>query len=313
MVTAGVYLVCRAHPFFDASGDALDRRRVGRGRHRAARGHRRARPARHQEGARVLDDQPARLHVPRLRSARLPGRGVHGARARLLQGHALPRRRLGHPRQRGQPGPAKNGRAAQGSCRSPRSRSSSRGSRSAASHHCPASSPRTRSSRTASSRATTSCGSSRSRPPRSPAIYMTRETLLTFFGNERFRAALGADPVEGGGEAEAAPAEAPAMAHARRRRRGARRRTRSRRSRRRSTTATRRAPAEAHPRAARDAVDDGGPVDRPRRARRGHRVHQPAVHQLRVPRPTGSTRSSAASPSRARARSSRARRSTSSR
>jgi NADH-quinone oxidoreductase subunit L len=28
------------------------------------------------------------------------------------------------------------------------------------------------------------------------AIYMTRETLLTFFGNERFRAALGANPVE---------------------------------------------------------------------------------------------------------------------
>ncbi len=34
------------------------------------------------------------------------------------------------------------------------------------------------------------------------AIYMTRETLLTFFGNERFRAALGANPVVGGEEAK---------------------------------------------------------------------------------------------------------------
>jgi NADH-quinone oxidoreductase subunit L len=37
------------------------------------------------------------------------------------------------------------------------------------------------------------------------AIYMTRETLLTFFGNERFRAALGANPVAEG--ATAADAE----------------------------------------------------------------------------------------------------------
>ena len=33
-------------------------------------------------------------------------------------------------------------------------------------------------------------------------FYMTRETLLTFFGNERFRAALGADPVPDHAEAE---------------------------------------------------------------------------------------------------------------
>ena len=65
MVTAGVFLVARAHPFFEVSGDAHDRRRLDRGRHRAARGDDRARPVRHQAGARVLDDQPARLHVPR--------------------------------------------------------------------------------------------------------------------------------------------------------------------------------------------------------------------------------------------------------
>jgi NADH-quinone oxidoreductase subunit L len=36
-------------------------------------------------------------------------------------------------------------------------------------------------------------------------LYMTRETLLTFFGNERFRAALGADPVGGAETAEPEP------------------------------------------------------------------------------------------------------------
>jgi NADH-quinone oxidoreductase subunit L len=40
-------------------------------------------------------------------------------------------------------------------------------------------------------------------------LYMTRETLLTFFGNERFRAALGADPVGGEERAEAAAAPQP--------------------------------------------------------------------------------------------------------
>jgi NADH-quinone oxidoreductase subunit L len=39
-------------------------------------------------------------------------------------------------------------------------------------------------------------------------LYMTRETLLTFFGNERFRAALGANPVEGDAEGGEAPAAA---------------------------------------------------------------------------------------------------------
>ena len=78
-------------------------------------------------------------------------RRLHGDRARLLQGHALPRRRLGDPRQRRQPGHADDGRAAASSCRSPRSRSSSPGSRSPASRRSRASWPRTRSSRTRSS------------------------------------------------------------------------------------------------------------------------------------------------------------------
>jgi NADH-quinone oxidoreductase subunit L len=43
-------------------------------------------------------------------------------------------------------------------------------------------------------------------------LYMTRETLLTFFGNERFRAALGADPVDG--EEQAGTPEPAAVAAA---------------------------------------------------------------------------------------------------
>jgi NADH-quinone oxidoreductase subunit L len=45
------------------------------------------------------------------------------------------------------------------------------------------------------------------------AVYMTRETLLTFFGNERFRAALGADPVEGAAATHEDPVETPIATH----------------------------------------------------------------------------------------------------
>ena len=48
----------------------------------------RARPERHQARARVLDDQPARLHVPRLRRRGLRGRHLPRLHARLLQGAA---------------------------------------------------------------------------------------------------------------------------------------------------------------------------------------------------------------------------------
>ncbi len=258
------------------------RRRVGRGHHRAARRHRRARPARHQEGAGVLDDQPARLHVPRLRSARLPGRGVHGARARLLQGHALPRRRFGHPRQRGQPGPAKNGRAAK-----------------AHAVHCVRVRPRV------------------PRDQRHPTTVRLLRQGRDHLGQlllERLR------PVDhrGGGRRDHGDLHDPRdaadvlrqRAVPRRTRREPRRRWRGSRSRAGRGTGdgargdarrrgARRArdlahltdgrlrqparPGEAHPRSARDAVDDGRPVDHPRRPRRGDRVHQPAVHQLRVP------------------------------
>ena len=78
---------------------------VGRGRHRLRGRHHRVRPAGHQEGARLLDGVAARLHVPgrghrRLRGGHLP----HGG-PRLLQGPAVPRGRVGHPRAARRAGP----------------------------------------------------------------------------------------------------------------------------------------------------------------------------------------------------------------
>ena len=86
MVTAGVFLLCRAHPFFEVSGDAMTVVAWVGAHHRAARRHGRDRPARHQARARVLDGQPARLHVPRGRRRRVQRGRLHGARARVLQG-----------------------------------------------------------------------------------------------------------------------------------------------------------------------------------------------------------------------------------
>ena len=80
---------------------------------------------RHQEGAGLLDRQPARLHVPGLRRRRLRRRRLPPVHARLLQGAAVPRLGLGDPRAVGRAGHAQDGRAAQARSRgrSPRSRS----------------------------------------------------------------------------------------------------------------------------------------------------------------------------------------------
>ena len=71
MVTAGVYLHGADQPAAVAPADvgAHGDRLVGR-RHRAVRRHHRRRPERHQEGARLLHGQPARLHVPGRRRRR---------------------------------------------------------------------------------------------------------------------------------------------------------------------------------------------------------------------------------------------------
>ena len=101
MVTAGVFLVVPGAPVLRRVRARGDGRRVGRRDHRAARGTVAHRAARHQARARVLHDQPARLHVPRGRRRR-----VHAPRCsmmimpRVLQGAAVPRCRLGDPRHR---------------------------------------------------------------------------------------------------------------------------------------------------------------------------------------------------------------------
>ena len=128
MVTAGVYLMTRINPVLAAASPWVTTMiAVRRRAHRAVRGHHRRRPERHQEGAGVLDGQPARLHVPGRRLGRLRRRHLPHGHPRLLQGAAVPRR------------PARSSTAwttsrtcgawaaCASSCRSPRSRSSSAG------------------------------------------------------------------------------------------------------------------------------------------------------------------------------------------
>ncbi len=94
----------RARP--ERDDDRRDRRR----RDRDLRGVDRPRPERHQARARLLDGEPARLHVPRLRRRRLHRRRLPPRDARLLQGAPLPRLGLGHPRDVGRAGHAEHGR-----------------------------------------------------------------------------------------------------------------------------------------------------------------------------------------------------------
>ena len=68
MVTAGVFLMVRMNPVLSVSRRlAADDDRLDRRDHGAVRRHDRRRPERHQEGPRLLDGEPARLHVPRRR------------------------------------------------------------------------------------------------------------------------------------------------------------------------------------------------------------------------------------------------------
>ena len=111
MVTRG-RLHGRALPQALRDGAALARdRRVGGRLDRDLRGDHRARADRHQARARVLDHQPARLHVRGRRGRRVRGRHLPPRDARLLQGAALPGRGQRDPRSRRRAGPAQDGRA----------------------------------------------------------------------------------------------------------------------------------------------------------------------------------------------------------
>ena len=97
----------------ERDGDGRDRGR----RDRDLRGDDRPRPERHQARARLLDREPARLHVPRLRRRGLRRGDLPRLHPRLLQGAALPRLGLGDPRDVGRAGHAPDGRPARRSCR----------------------------------------------------------------------------------------------------------------------------------------------------------------------------------------------------
>ena len=98
MVTAGVFMVCRLSPMFETSETALHGRHLCRRRDRDLRRDRRHRAERHQAGDRLFDLLAARLHVLRRRRRRLWRGDVPSVHPRLLQGSAVPRRGLGHPR-----------------------------------------------------------------------------------------------------------------------------------------------------------------------------------------------------------------------
>ena len=90
--------------------DGARRRHLHRRLDRVLRRHRRPDAERHQAGDRLFDLLAARLHVLRRRRRRLSGRHVPPLHPRLLQGAAVPRRRLGDPRHVRRAGHAPDGR-----------------------------------------------------------------------------------------------------------------------------------------------------------------------------------------------------------
>ena len=198
MVVAGVFLVARLYPVFwegfsipDVQHQPDRRHRGDHDRHLGAAG---VRPERHQEGARLLDGRPARLHDARPRRRRLAAGRVPHLHPRLLQVLPVPVRRLGQPHRlapqlRHEEG---HGRAGARRCRS-------RAtcwivSALALVRHVPvrrASSPRTRSSTTSATTATRSSCASPSSGAFLTAAYTARATYLTFFGEPRGAAAAG--------------------------------------------------------------------------------------------------------------------------
>ena len=98
MVTAGVYLIARMHPFFEIATTAADVGAIIGCADAAHRRHDRPRTDRPQAGDRLLDDVPDRLHD----HGRLGGRLLRGPVSphdpRLLQGAAVHGGRLAHQR-----------------------------------------------------------------------------------------------------------------------------------------------------------------------------------------------------------------------
>jgi hypothetical protein len=98
MVTAGVFMVARLSPMFDCRSGRHDGGDARRRDHGILRGDRRPRPERHQARHRLLDLFAARLHVRGARRRHVLGGRLPPVHPRLLQGAAVPGRRLGDPR-----------------------------------------------------------------------------------------------------------------------------------------------------------------------------------------------------------------------
>ena len=110
MVNAGVYLVARANPLFARAPDAMVVVAGDRHLHGHPRRVDRDDPDRHQARPRLLDAEPARLHVRGARRRRVHGGDLPPHDPRLLQGPAVPRLGLGDPRRPRGAGHAPDGR-----------------------------------------------------------------------------------------------------------------------------------------------------------------------------------------------------------
>ena len=115
MVAAGVYMLCRI--FFLLDADRAARHRLHRRIHRAARGADRRPAKRHQTHPRLLDALATRLHGHGRRLGRPDAGDVSSDHARIFQGAAVPRRRLGHPCAAPRAGHLEDGRPAKENAR----------------------------------------------------------------------------------------------------------------------------------------------------------------------------------------------------
>ena len=112
MVTAGVFLVCRMSPVLEWAPLCADLHHLHRRGDGVLRGDGRAGAERHQAGDRLFDLLAARLHVRGGGRRGLSGGDVPPLHPRLLQGAAVPRRRLGDHRDAPRAGHAPLRRAA---------------------------------------------------------------------------------------------------------------------------------------------------------------------------------------------------------
>ena len=111
MVTAGVFMVARLSPLFELAPNAQTFVTFIGATTAFFAATDRPRAERHQAHRRLFDLLAARLHVRGDGGRRLFGRHVPPVHARLLQGAAVPRLRLGDPRDASRAGHPQHGRA----------------------------------------------------------------------------------------------------------------------------------------------------------------------------------------------------------